>query len=429
MGLDMDSSPADAAQALALVTGVDCTYMTIASELDDTDGRGERRSGEAKRRCSVCDAFLAGSPAPAVLEGSHRLALYQAERLGTSTIYLCSYGLLHLVAPIIRDAQATGALCVGPMALGSADSGVPATLRDSGPGRLMPEAALDAWLRHLPEQSPSEATALAEIVLRVAASLSDAGASEYLRPRADPDPAPPNDIQRYAFHLRSMEGDNRSSMRYPVELEQELLGLVSAGDRQGADRVLRSLLETVLSPGAGEQDEIRSRALELVVLLSRAAIVGGADVEEVFGLEYRYLLQVRRLQSTQEIGAWLTRILRRFMDLVFDLRHLRYTGHLSRVLRYIYAEFRNPVTLEHTASAVGLSPGYLSRIFNGELHCSFSDYVNAVRIREARRLLERSRTSIGDIAFQCGFRDHSYFTQVFRKHVGMAPSAYREQRR
>jgi two-component system response regulator YesN len=225
-----------------------------------------------------------------------------------------------------------------------------------------------------------------------------------------------------------MEGDHSSSMRYPVEVERELLDLVSAGDRDGAHRVLRSLLDTVLSPGAHELDEIRSRALELVVLLSRAVIVGGADVEEVFGLEYRYLLHVRSLQSTGEIASWLTRILRRFMDLVFDLRHLRFSGHLSRALRYIYAEFRNAVTLEQTAAAVGLSPGYLSRIFNGELQCSFSDYVNTVRMREARRLLERSRLNIGDIAFQCGFSDHSYFTQVFRRHVGVAPSTYRSRK-
>jgi AraC-like DNA-binding protein len=418
----MDPSLTAAADALSIVAGVDCSYMRL-------DARAHISANDpAAIGCSVCDAYLAGNPAPNLLDGSHRFALYQAERLGTSTIYLCAYGLLHFAAPVIREAQAVGALILGPVLLGSDDAGTIRTLQRSPTGRLISESALQAWLEHLPEKSPSEATALAEIAVRVSASLSDTGAADYLHARATPDAVAGSEMPRYAFHLISMEGDHRSSMGYPVHMERQLLDLVSAGDREGADRVLRSLLDTVLSPGAGEREEIRSRCLELVVLLSRAAIVGGADVEEVFGLEYRYLLQLRNLQSSQEIASWLFRTLRRFMDLVFDLRHLRFSGHLSRALRYIYAEFRSPVTLEQAAVAVGVSPGYLSRIFNRELQCSFSDYVNAVRIREARRLLENTGRSVGEIAFDCGFSDHSYFSQVFRRHIGVTPSAYRQRR-
>ena len=59
----------------------------------------------------------------------------------------------------------------------------------------------------------------------------------------------------------------------------------------------------------------------------------------------------------------------------------------DKVLRYLYAHFREPVALEDVARSAGISSGYLSRIFNSELCGSFSDYLNSLRVQEAKRLL------------------------------------------
>jgi two-component system, response regulator YesN len=133
------------------------------------------------------------------------------------------------------------------------------------------------------------------------------------------------------------------------------------------------------------------------------------------------------MESTSAIKGWLARILRRFTDLVFDLRHLRYSGHLARVLKYVRASYREPVSLAGAAADAGLSAGYLSRIFNQEMHTSFSAYVNAVRIQEAERILRTSPNPVSEAGSRAGFPDHSYFTQVFRKQTGVSPTEYRDR--
>lgn len=74
-----------------------------------------------------------------------------------------------------------------------------------------------------------------------------------------------------------------------------------------------------------------------------------------------------------------------------------------------------------------MSRSYLSRMFNKELGCSFSDYVNGFRIEESKRLLEAEpAASIQEIAERSGFHSISTFRRAFVKYTGLIPSEYRK---
>lgn len=74
-----------------------------------------------------------------------------------------------------------------------------------------------------------------------------------------------------------------------------------------------------------------------------------------------------------------------------------------------------------------MSRSYLSRMFNKELGCSFSDYVNSFRIEESKRLLESEpAASIQEIAERSGFHSISTFRRAFVKCTGLIPSEYRK---
>ena len=55
--------------------------------------------------------------------------------------------------------------------------------------------------------------------------------------------------------------------------------------------------------GGNDFGIIKSRVLELVVLLSRAALEGGADVEQIFGLNYRYMNKIHSFTKIEETGT------------------------------------------------------------------------------------------------------------------------------
>ena len=69
---------------------------------------------------------------------------------------------------------------------------------------------------------------------------------------------------------------------------------------------------------------------------------------------------------------------------------------------------------------------YLSQLINSEYGCSFYQWVNGLRIVEAKRLMrEQPNLMIQDIAGRCGFSSRRVFTQVFTRETGVTPSEWR----
>jgi len=72
-----------------------------------------------------------------------------------------------------------------------------------------------------------------------------------------------------------------------------------------------------------------------------------------------------------------------------------------------------------------LNRTYLSRFINSEYGCSFYQWVNGMRIEQAKRLMnEQPDLKIQDIAERCGFSSPSVFTRVFTRETGHSPSKW-----
>ena len=104
------------------------------------------------------------------------------------------------------------------------------------------------------------------------------------------------------------------------------------------------------------------------------------------------------------------------------------TQRLARkVMAYIHAHYAGDISREQMASYAGISERHLTRCFVQEAGLSPIDYLNRFRVVQARRLLDEGRMNITEIMNAVGFRDSSYFSRIFRREVGMSPSAYRNQ--
>ncbi|MEZ4234020.1 MAG: helix-turn-helix transcriptional regulator [Polyangiaceae bacterium] len=84
-------------------------------------------------------------------------------------------------------------------------------------------------------------------------------------------------------------------------------------------------------------------------------------------------------------------------------------------------------TLTDVAQRLNVAPRSLQRALAAE-GTSFSELVDAVRVDEARRLLETSELSVTQIGYVCGFADTSHFSRRFKKRLGRAPSQHRARR-
>jgi signal transduction histidine kinase/AraC-like DNA-binding protein len=98
---------------------------------------------------------------------------------------------------------------------------------------------------------------------------------------------------------------------------------------------------------------------------------------------------------------------------------------VKKAVSYLHQNYAHSFSRWEIASDIGVSEDYLSRVFSRELGVTPWDYLNRLRILQAKALLLNADDNIGNIARQVGFKDQAYFSRVFRKLTGLSPQSFR----
>ncbi len=106
-----------------------------------------------------------------------------------------------------------------------------------------------------------------------------------------------------------------------------------------------------------------------------------------------------------------------------------HTRKLRQVIDYMYARLDEPIALSELAATAGLSVTHFSRAFRDAAGKPPHAFLIDLRLQKACELLEHSKLSITQIAFECGFEQSQYFATLFRRKLGCSPSAWRAARR
>ena len=85
------------------------------------------------------------------------------------------------------------------------------------------------------------------------------------------------------------------------------------------------------------------------------------------------------------------------------------------------------VGLGEVASAIGVHPAHLARVFRAHYGVSVGEYGRRLRLAWAATEIARGDTPLATVAADAGFADQSHFTRLFRRHVGITPARYRAE--
>lgn len=96
---------------------------------------------------------------------------------------------------------------------------------------------------------------------------------------------------------------------------------------------------------------------------------------------------------------------------------------------FIRKNYQQHFTIDDLAEVAHLSVSALERRFKKYLAKTPKQFINEIRLENARRLLVETNTPISDVGDQTGFTDHSYFSRQFRLFFGELPSDLRKNNR
>jgi two-component system, response regulator YesN len=351
---------------------------------------------------------------------NHLHSARQAERFGGIFIYFCSSFLIYWTSPIMREGLMEGAFVAGPAMIVTPEE-VLEEWRKLYPA--LSDEVFQRYLREIPAITPERSKSLAEMLLMCAAWVTERGDSKLVESSAYQQQQAR--ISEYIHELKTGR-DGAGTVSYPIEKEQELLSAISRGSREQAQRLLNEILGNVFFSSGRNVEIIKFRIMELIVLLSRAAIDGGASPDDILTNNYRYLEEIGKFRDADSLAYWLSEVLNWFSLQVFNLQGAKHVDLLSRTLHYINSHYTEKITLEEAAEHAGLSPAYFSKIFKEEMNCSFTHYINRIRVDHAKTLLRTTPCTLVEIAGLVGFEDQSYFSRVFKNIAGISPGRYRE---
>lgn len=204
-----------------------------------------------------------------------------------------------------------------------------------------------------------------------------------------------------------------------------LQALLQSGRLENCREVLNTYLEQV------QFQRLRSLMLRLYVGMdiyivarsfSRDLGISNAQFNSRFGSIDDISSQLQTVDSTVDyLGSMIEQCIRWRIESVSDSSR----SVVRNAKEYIDENYMDDdLSLSAVAKAVGLSPTYLSALFKREMHQNFSDYLTSVRIAKAKELLCCTSKMIYEIAYESGFRDYRYFSQIFKKHTGLTPRQF-----
>ena len=223
------------------------------------------------------------------------------------------------------------------------------------------------------------------------------------------------------FHLQEPETQDRV---LPAFLDiSRIHYYVKKHEAQAFREYIRSVTEQL----AGSRDYTR-RVMdhlrrELIHAFATCVRDNGIPENEVFSDSGIMALEKKAVQSVEDMCRY-AQALYEAVDARLRLL-LDSDDIIARVEDYIRAHFRENINREDVAAIAYITPNYLSKQFRIKKGMNLREYINQIRIEEAKRLLLTTNLSVSEVAGLSGYENISYFSTVFRKYTGMSPIDWR----
>ena len=172
---------------------------------------------------------------------------------------------------------------------------------------------------------------------------------------------------------------------------------------------------------------LQDRARECPVIV--ASTEGGMDIEETYQLIDTYTQECEKLQSEDAVKNLQYNMTMDFANRVAMQKSPRtISADTKQCLQYITTHINQPIGVSDVVAHSSHSRSSLLRHFKEETGMSVNDYITLRRMKEAASLLRYTDKSLGEISSYLCFSSQSYFQNVFKKHYGITPLQYRNQR-
>lgn len=168
-----------------------------------------------------------------------------------------------------------------------------------------------------------------------------------------------------------------------------------------------------------------------IVLASRSAVAGGLNYNTATQLSDEYYRRVDEALTINELYVIHREMLLNYTKLVSDITlgkpSLFFT--VLKVQHYIQTHITEKITTEDIARELQIGRSYLSTQFKKEVGINLGEYINRLKIDEAKRMMLTTDKSLAQIASMLDYATQSHFIEVFKRLEGITPTEFMKSKK
>jgi two-component system response regulator YesN len=209
--------------------------------------------------------------------------------------------------------------------------------------------------------------------------------------------------------------------KYPVAKEKELFEFIkSVEDCAEIEKAVDDFYQHILQNGLIDSKYIYELTIRLLLGMEKRVLT---DSDDVSAYNRFRIMSIMKMETLQEIKGYVSEHLKKFHE-VIALNDNR-LSIIKKTIQYMEQECQN-VSLYSVAQKVYVTPTYLSSLFKMNTGKTFIAQLTDIRAEKAKDLLKNTHLKNYEVAERVGYKDSRYFSQIFKKKVGVTPSEYRE---
>jgi two-component system response regulator YesN len=370
--------------------------------------------------CAVCSRLSHSTRRAALCRDYRRTAVEESFRWGEPYISICPFGLVTFAVALTHRQRLSAGLLSGLSIFPQMESD-------------MREEVIERVRRHHVKMDLGPRSRLAfrvvtsESLRRSSRLLFDLVAAYGMSDAEVIAESRGKSIQQFtiANYLEEARSGRQDLLAALATMQNEIVDKVVLGDLSGSREIINRFLGVIFLESGMNFDLLKVRLLELIVIISRAAIARGISAEGLLGPRYSYLTDINAASGFDDLFWKVTKALENFTRAVSEERRRASLAHMTRMKDYLSRNFAARVSARDVAAAAGLSVSRALHVFKKESGVSLSTFIARQRIDYAIYLMKNTDRSMADIAAECGFFDQSHFSKTFRALEGTPPLRYR----
>ncbi|NJD01074.1 MAG: response regulator [Ruminiclostridium sp.] len=198
-----------------------------------------------------------------------------------------------------------------------------------------------------------------------------------------------------------------------------------AGNLKELDMKLNILLNRVITVSMCNMQHVKRMFIELMAAIVRVYSQIELKDQRILVMEDPYS-RIMSFNNIVELKDWMLKVCSELSAVLNEMRQNKLNNVVEMAKKFISESYKDEsLNLKMVSDYVGLSSVYFCQLFYQETGSHFSEYLNAVRMEHAKRLLKDTCRKIYEIAYDVGYSNPKHFNMIFKRISGMTPVEYR----